>query len=233
VQPGLGRRPPTDLIHEEKYPLRLIMPRRIDNVERVLDLPEQYRPKYNQRSEGACTGFSGSWAMSILNRRYYDAFWLYYEARRIDEWPGEDYDGSSVRAMLDVLHKLGHRRIYASRTNNPSIGDGIAAFRWAKSVDEIRTAIALGVPVVLGIDWPESFYKPIKRGQSWWLPEISASIAGGHAICCYGASDRRQAVRLVNSWGSGYPLVWLEYAKLERLLAGLDYPGEAAVITDR
>jgi hypothetical protein len=230
---GLGRLPPTDYEHEYKYPLRLVMPRTVATVERLLPLPAQYRDNYDQGREGACVGFSCSWAMSILNRRFYHAQWLYEEARRRDEWPGENYDGTSVRAGLDVLRDTGHRRIFRGQTKDTNYADGINEFRWANSVDEIRTAIAAGAPVVLGIDWFYDFYQPIQNGREWWLPATSGGIAGGHAICCYGASDRRQAVKLVNSWGNTYPTVWLSYANLERLLAGFDYPGEAAVITDR
>ena len=53
--------------------------------------------------EGACVGFGISRLASHLNRKLYDGFWLYHEAQKIDEWPGEDYDGTSVRAGLDIL----------------------------------------------------------------------------------------------------------------------------------
>jgi hypothetical protein len=229
----LGRIPPPDLKHEEKYPLRAIMPRMVDRVERVLSMPSAYRPKYDQGEEGACTGFSASIQSSIRNHRYYDAFWLYNEAKKIDDWPGEDYEGSSVRAALEVLLNVGHRRVFRGRSLDPNPTEGIHAFRWAKTVDEVRTAISEGEPVVLGIDWPYDYYDPILIGREWWLPPIDGRIAGGHAICCNGASDRRQAVKLVNSWGSSYPLVWLPYDDLQRLIDGLEYPGEAAVVTDR
>jgi hypothetical protein len=54
--------------------------------------------------------------MSLLNRKRYDAGWLYHEAQRIDEWPGEDYDGTSVRAGMDVLRTEGHRRKFGPFT---------------------------------------------------------------------------------------------------------------------
>lgn len=232
MQPNLGRRAPSDYRHVEKYPLRALLPRAVDHVEHLLNLPTQYRDNYVQ-PDGSCVGYSESWAMSILNRRFYDAHWLFEEARRTDEWPGEDYDGTSVRAGLDVLRNLGHRRVRAGRTYEPSISEGIDEFRWAQSVDEIRTVIAAGAPVVLGIDWFDGFDAPVKRGADWWLPDDAGHILGGHAICCYGASDRRQAVKLVNTWGPDYPLVWVSYDLLGRLLAGFEYPGEAAIITDR
>lgn len=230
---GLGRRPPADLRHELLYPLRTLLPEPVGTVERTLALPYAYRPKYDQGVEGACVGHGWSWAVSIWNRRFYDAFWLYEEAKRRDEWPGEDYDGTSVRAGGDVLRETGHRRIFRGQTKDTNYADGINEFRWAKSVDEIRTTISLGIPVVLGIDWPESYYDPVQRGREFWLPSPDGPITGGHCICLYGASDRRQAVKLVNSWGMDYPLVWLAYESLERLLDGLDWPGEAAIVTDR
>jgi hypothetical protein len=228
-----GRLPATDDKHLIKYPFRLAMPRTVETAENTLDLPHEYRPKYNQGNEGACGGFSGSWAGSIDNHRYYDARWLYKEAQKIDEWPGEDYEGTSVRAVLDVLKDVGHRRIYRGISKEASPAEGISEFRWALTVDEVRTALAGGRPVILGIEWFDVFDKPEKRGHQWWLPEPIGYIAGGHAICCYGVSDRRQAVKLVNSWGSSYPLTWLPYATLEKLLRGFEYPGEAAVIMDR
>jgi hypothetical protein len=43
-------------------------------------------------------------------------------------------------------------------------------------------------------------------------------------------SDRRQAVRLVNTWGLSYPYVWIPYRVVDRLI---DEDGEAALVTDR
>ncbi len=230
---GLGRIPPTDQTHELKYPLQ--MQWTSESVERVLKLPYAYRPKMDQGTEGACVGYAASWAMSILNRRYYDAFWLYKEAQKIDEWPGEDYDGTSVRAGMDVLRTVGHKLLHKhSHGHHPEVDYGILRNEWARSVDQIRTCIAGGTPVVLGVDWMENFDNPILKGREYWIGEGDlGQVRGGHAICACGASDRRQAVKLVNSWGRDYPLVWVPYDTLQRLLDGMSYPGEATVFTDR
>lgn len=232
---ALGRRPlpPGDDRHLQKYGLRLILPDAVETVERTLALPYAYRARMDQQAQGACVGFAWSWAMSILNRQFYDAQWLYREAQCVDEWPGTDYSGTSVRAGGDVLRAQGHRRIYYGP--RPVEGaNGIAAFHWARTVDEVRTAIAAGSPVVLGIDWMDDFDIPIQRGNEWWIGRGHLGrVRGGHAICCYGASDRRQAVRLVNSWGRSFPTVLLPYDTLQRLLDGITYPGEAATIIDR
>ena len=49
-------------------------------------------------------------------------------------------------------------------------------------------------------------------------------------MCLYGASDERQAFKLKNSWGPEYPLVWMPYDTLQRLI---DEHGEVAIVTDR
>jgi hypothetical protein len=99
--------------------------------------PDAWWDFYNQGSEGACVGFGISRLASQLNRKLYDGFWLYHEAKKIDEWPGEDYDGTSVRAGLDILRKRGHCESREGATNPEAIGEGIKANRWARSVDDV------------------------------------------------------------------------------------------------
>lgn len=98
---------------------------------------------YNQGSEGACTGYSASRCMSLLNRKRYDARWLYHEAQRVDEWEGEDYEGSSVRAAMDVLRTLGHRAITHGKEGPPTSAEGIAANRWATTVEQILDCLGM------------------------------------------------------------------------------------------
>ena len=148
---------------------------------------------YNQGAEGACVGFGSSRMMSLLNRKRYDARWLWNLAQEIDEWPdtnpGDD-NGTSVRAAMDVLRTRGHVVWKPGQVQGyPLQAEGISANRWARSVDEVLDALK----------------SP--------------------------ASERMGAVRLLNSWGTGWPhRVWLPFSTLQRLL---DEEGEATVITDR
>jgi len=144
---------------------------------------------YDQGAEGACVGFGSSRMMSLLNRKRYDARWLWNEAKKVDEWPdtnpGDD-NGTSVRAAMDVLRGRGH---VPWGKGSPVAAEGISANRWARSVDEVLEALK----------------SP--------------------------ASERMGAVRLLNSWGTGWPhRVWLPFETLQRLL---DEEGEATVVTDR
>ncbi|MGI8406230.1 MAG: hypothetical protein ACR2OE_15975, partial [Thermomicrobiales bacterium] len=156
--------------------------------------------------------------------------------KAIDEWPDTnpgDNNGTSVRAGMDVLRTLGHRRLRKTgETTNPL--EGILRNEWATQTDQVRQCIAGGTPVVLGIEWMEDFFTPEKVGREYWIGrKEGGKIAGGHAICCYGASDKRQAIKLVNSWGSSWPVVWLPYERLQKLIDGYEQPGECTVIFDR
>lgn len=114
--------------------------------------PTSWWTWYNQVSEGICVGEGGSRCMSLLNRRRYQPRWLYDACKKIDPWPGQE--GTAVRYAFDVLRNQGHVRAkpgerqgltegqYDGRTPNP--GDGIAANRWARSVDDVQRA--LGTP---------------------------------------------------------------------------------------
>ncbi|MGH8176957.1 MAG: C1 family peptidase [Steroidobacter sp.] len=74
----------------------------------------------DQESEGACTGFGLAcvinylhWRNTLTNRaksrrpEQVSPRMLYHLARFYDEWPGEDYDGSSCRGALKAWHKHG------------------------------------------------------------------------------------------------------------------------------
>lgn len=233
MSPVLDRRIPTDFSHVSQYPLRAAVPTIPARVEDLLPIPYRLRAIYDQGQRGACVAFSGSWLMSTVNGgQRYDPWPLYAAAQSIDEWddtpPGE---GTSLRAGFDVLRTVGHWPVVRGKVRSVDPAAGIETNRWAVSVDEIRAAIAEGMPVQFGINWYSAFFRPDSvNGEHWIGRGPWGYVAGGHAILCYGASDRRQAFRLVNSWGAGWPLVWLPYEAMRRLLAE---DGEAGIVTDR
>ena len=251
---GLGRRAPTDDDHIRKHPLRMeaIAPEPFI-VNKTLKLPDlrDYWRRYDQGAEGACVGFGSSWAMTILNKKYYAARKLYLEAQKVDEWhdtPPEQ--GTSVRAAMDVLRKVGHwRMVYNRHTRRyeevtASMVEGIEANKWATTVDEVRACIKAGTPVVIGVAWYSNFDHP-EYDQSlnkWWIGRGSLGrLRGGHCVCLYGALDRHQAFQGINNWGEpvinnrhellgGYPRFLLPYATFQRLL---QEDGEATLVVDR
>lgn len=160
---------------------------------------------YDQGQEGACVGFSISRGMTLLNRKRFQAHWLYKEAQKVDEWEGEDYEGTSVRAGLEVLRTVGHvptARFRLFQRYNPKAGEGISEYRWATDVEQI-------IEVLGGV---ANLYE----------------IGGVPMLNSWGAGGYREG----HSWvGNGWPhTVYIPFETLEILLR---QDGEAGLISDR
>jgi len=260
----LGRFIPDDFKHIESYPYRAIAPTAVTTVEETLRLP-YWHATHDQGYTGSCVGHASAFERAVTNSaqnrvarifrggRRYDPLHIWENAKAFDEWPdtnpGDD-NGTSVRAAYDVLRNQGARVIRGTgikldtagrpevidTKNAPDPNEGVETNRWAQNSDEIRTAIANGLPVVIGISWYSNFDNPISvRGRfgrsEYWIGQGDLGrIRGGHAVCLYGASDRRAAFKMKNSWGKDYPLVWLPYSTMDRLLN--EY-GEACLVVDR
>jgi hypothetical protein len=98
-------------------------------------------------------------------------------------------------------------------------------------VDEIRAALYGNLAVSMGVNWYQDFNTPDMHNGEWWIGRGNlGAILGGHCICIFRMSDRREAFRIMNSWGDAFPPVWVPYSVIERLI---DEYGEFAVITDR
>lgn len=169
----------------------------------------------DQGREGACVGFA--WAHELLADPYSIATTdemartIYREAQRIDQWPGEAYEGTSVIAGAKVTQSWGFIREY----------------RWAFNIDDVLRTLSNFGPVVLGIPWLDSMFEPGPAN----LLDCSGQPAGGHAILARGVRLNRGSplVKLRNSWGAGYGSrgdVFIRAEDLERLLK---LGGEACV----
>jgi len=246
----LGRRQPPNLNHVARYPLRtliadpahaLVVPP--TGTEKSLGLPWWWK-QHDQGSEGSCVGFGSSAMMSITNHYQrlkatgqdityrYESRWLYRESQLVDYWPETPpEEGTSVDASCQILHARGHRRVQRGVVGPETAAHGIDAYRWATTIDELRAAIYAGLAVSLGINWYQDFDIPDFHQNEWWIGRGALGvIRGGHCVCLYRMSDRRQAFMLMNSWGDAYQPVWISYTVIDRLI---DEYGEAVVITDR
>lgn len=201
--------------------------------------------------ERAITNTTQNFLLNVLGvkTRRYDTIWIWNRAKAVDPWPdtnpGDD-NGTSVHAAYDVMRLEGPVRVKSMHIVNdkpvpikadssPTFKDGALVNRWATSVDEMRTCLSQGLPVTIGINWYENFDNPTpiggQRRADFTIGKGNlGQIRGGHCVCIYGASDTRQAFRVKNSWGRSYPLVWLPYTTMQRLL---NEDGEATVVVDR
>lgn len=128
---------------------------------------------------------------------------LYNKAQMLDEWPGEDYEGTSVLAGAKAASELGF----------------IGEYRWAFDHDDLLKAIAFVGPAVVGTNWYNSMFSPGPYGILDVDP--SSGVAGGHSYLLrgvianedykrklVGGSKRNRRgvslLRMTNSWGRNW-----------------------------
>src|SRR5213592_1612886 len=107
--------------------------------------------RIDQGREGACVGFgftnealasptrvrppgNASGPVKVEAANQWALKW-YHLAQDRDEWPGSDYDGTSVNAGAKVAKEAG----------------SVDSYRWANSLDDLRSALATEGPVPIGI----------------------------------------------------------------------------------
>lgn len=186
----------------------------------------------DQGREGACVGFG--WTAEALSTpvavdltrvkadvpRDPTAFaqHVYHRAKELDDFAGEDYDGTSVLAGAKAMQEAGL----------------VKEYRWCFNIEDVIDAILTKGPVVLGIYWYDSMYEAPEG-----IVSVSGEIVGGHCITAVGfklakdSATGEDTIILQNSWGynwGNFGLAEIRVTELAKLLANT---GEACVITKR
>lgn len=168
----------------------------------------------DQGQEGACVGFSWSHELiadpePVPDVTYDYAMMLYREAQKLDEWFGEDYEGTSVLAGAKATVAAGWLQEY----------------RWAFGLDDVLETLSYLGPVILGINWYAGMMQPDPDGYIFPTGEVM----GGHAILANAVDPVSHTVELHNSWGRDWGVngtCLLDWSDLDRLL---HEEGEACV----
>jgi hypothetical protein len=135
---------------------------------------------------------------------------LYYEAQRVDEWPGENYEGTSGRAVCRVARDYG----LVSAWWNAFTVDEVLDLLLADNADWNHVG-----PVIIGVNWYEGMLDLDAAG----FVHVTGQVVGGHEVCLIGANAGTETLFGINSWDS-MRLFRLRFADLRRLL---DEDGDA------
>lgn len=208
---GLGRRPFPDA-KDHAHLMRMALPDVVPPRPKSKAWRIWWYGSQGQTSQ--CVGFA--WhallrAKPMLQRDPAPDF-IYHEAQKVDEWEGEDYDGTSVRAGAKVLQAAGK----------------LVSYSWAFDVETVLNWIAFKGPVVLGTTWFEGMDHPDENGIV--LP--TGAERGGHAYTALTTNEKLRLVGCQQSW----PKPWgkngrffIRYEDLDQLIQN---GGEACTPTE-
>ena len=151
----------------------------------IIDRRNTLPPIYNQGSDGICVGASGAAVLFSALGKEINPVHLYNEAQKLDIWPGEDYDGTSIRAGIRALHQR-HSNLSAQQID-------------ANDLAAMESAIIKGCmwfSIKVGSGFKQNFKTHFDDPQDF---------EGGnthHALVIVGATATHWIVR--NSWGTAW-----------------------------
>ncbi len=169
----------------------------------------------DQKSEGACTGFA---LAAAINRMYtlmqqttrVSPRMLYEMAKRHDEWPGEDYDGSSIRGVIHGWKNMGvceegkwpysvgsKGELTIKRAKNARQHTIGAYYRLKPNISDFHVALNEVGTIIVSAKVHHGWNRP-RNG----IIERSDKMEGGHAFAIVGYN--KEGFWLQNSWGQSW-----------------------------
>ena len=179
-------------------------------------------PVLDQMSEGACTGFALAAAINLLNNERRQTAvgalpetvsprMLYEMAKMHDEWPGETYEGSSIRGAIKGFFHNGVCRenlaVYHEKETGWSLtktqakdarNTGLGAyFRLRPEILDYHAALNEAGVIIVSAQIHRGWQSP-KEGE---IKQSTVDI-GGHAFVIVGYDDKGFLIQ--NSWGEDW-----------------------------
>lgn len=198
-----------------QFPMRRAMPQINKEIKKPKPRKRPYKdgPVLDQGNTQRCVGFSSRGflegaPLTLKAGEGPDAGEIYKGAQERDEWPGSNYDGTSVRGAMKFLLEIGQ----------------INAYVWGQTIDE-------------AIAWMNGGYGTVLVGTNWYTemsdvddngfmrepaPSLTTPI-GGHAWRWNWFDPVRKGILVRNSWGhefgykvrgvqSGYAFITKDFA---------------------
>jgi hypothetical protein len=208
---GLGRLKAIDS-RDKAYPMKAVIPTVSERERRYWWANGMWG---NQGINPYCVGYGWShWVKDgpVTHYGQIDPVKIYYAAQKVDEWEGEDYEGTSVRAGAKVLQSNGY----------------ISNYYWATDVNEIVRAVLEVGPVTVGTDWTSGMFAPDNRG----FIKPTGTVAGGHCYVIDGVDTVYRKFRIKNSWGRQWGHKGFAYISISDFASLLVAEGEACLATE-
>jgi hypothetical protein len=212
-----------------------------DYLPEEVNLSTQFPTPGDQGQQSSCT----AWATGYAMRSYYEGRrrnWDFsspgqiispaYIYNRLHDFRGNCDTGTPISEALDLLKTAGAPTLSeypyvekdCSRPANPEQVRNGSEFRiggWSavdnKKLDDAKGQLSRGNPVVFGMDVSDQFEN---LTGSEIYDDTTSPRTGGHAMVLVGYSERRQAFKVMNSWGTRWGdggFGWVSYRAIRQL----------------
>jgi hypothetical protein len=138
---------------------------------------------------------------------------IYSQAQKLDAWPGENYDGTSVRGGVKFLKQQ----------------NVIESYYWAFDIETLIKAVFELGPVVVGTNWYSSMFRPDKNG----VIRPTGKIVGGHAYVINGVDKNKKLFRIKNSWGKNWGKNGYAYISFNDMTKLINQNGEICIAIEK
>lgn len=177
--------------------------------------------QFDQGGTSECVAHAWTHYLGAGPLRQYPTWWnrrqdmtrFYKDLQDNDEWPGNNYDGTSVRAGARVLTRDGF----------------LTGYVWARQIEEVIFHLLESGPMVFGTTWHMDMFTPDRKG----IIRPTGGDVGGHAWLAIGINVDLGLVRVLNSWGRGWADQGRAWITIEDLAQLLDDYGEACMAREQ
>ncbi|WP_026882016.1 C1 family peptidase [Clostridium akagii] len=192
----------------------------------------------NQGSLGSCVAFATTYAKSYeenaknnwwgvaTNNHIFSQSYMYSQIHADNSADGGGCSFSDAFNLLDnqgcaTLSDMpynGNEYAYTTKPTSVQIADAAnyKSTSWTQlqngNYTQIKQLLADGYPVVIGINVYPDFDNLSPSNPIY--DNASGKSRGGHGLCVVGYDDQKQAVKIINSWGTGWGINgygWISY----------------------
>lgn len=203
------------------------------------DMSAFFPPPGNQGIQGSCVGWAVAYALKGYQEKV-ERNWTFNSSRHLfspayvfNQIKLKDCDGAYFTDAFDLITREGVATLDefpydpTDCSKQPTAlikqnAQNYAIASWRRvnvqDVTEIKSHIALGFPVLVGIEVDNSFEK--LNGTTIYNSYSQVSL-GGHALVIVGYDDSMSAFRLINSWGTAWGdngFGWISYGAFRQIV---------------